>query len=104
MLAKAIYRNEDVVREAARGLTQMGNMPAIFETGIEKQRQATRDLLKSHEGMFRLPQSYETNRLLASYQVGAVAEFAKLHTNDIIDRQRFLEAISTPWVSTPVHQ
>jgi hypothetical protein len=100
MLAKAIYHNEDMVREAARGLTQIGSMSAIFETGIEKQRQATRDLLKSHEDMFRLPQASETTRLLASYQVGAVAEFAKLHTKDTINRQRFLEAISTPWVNS----
>lgn len=99
MLAKAIYRNEDMVREAAGGMTQMGNISSIFETCIEKQRQATRDLLKIHGDMFHLPPSSETTRLLASYQVGAVAEFAKSHTKDTIDRQRFLETISTPWVN-----
>ncbi len=98
MLAKAIYRNEDLIREAARGLAQRENMSAVIAAGLEKQQQETRDLLKSHEAMFRLPQAFEATRLLDLYQVGAVAEFAQRHTKDILDRQRSLEAITTPWL------
>ena len=98
MLAKAIYRNEDMFREAARGLAQRETISAVIAAGLEKQQQVTRDLLKSHEAMFRLPQAFEATRLLASYQVGAVAEFAQRHVKDILDRQHSLEAITTPWL------
>lgn len=100
MLAKAIYRNEDMIREAARGLAQRETMSAVIAAGLEKQQQETRDLLKSHEAMFRLPQASEATRLLAAYQVGAVAEFAQQHAKDTLDRQRFLEAITTPWINS----
>lgn len=100
MLAKAIYHNGDMVREAARGLTQRDSMSAVIAAGIEKQQQETLHLLKSHDAMFRLPQASETTRLLASYQVGAVAVFAQQHAKGALDRQRFLEAITTPWINS----
>lgn len=98
MLAKAIYYNEDMFREATRGLTQRETISAVIAAGLEKQQQETRDLLKIHEAMFRLPQAHEATRLLDLYQVGAVAELAQRHTKDILDRQRSLEAITTPWL------
>jgi len=98
MLAKAIYRNEDLIREAVRGLPPRETISAVIAAGLEKQQQETRALLKSHEAMFRLPQAFEATRLLDLYQVGAVAEFAQRHAQDILARQRSLEAITTPWL------
>jgi len=100
MLAKAIYHNEDIFRAATCGLAQRECMSAVVAAELEKQQQETRDLLKSHEAMFSLPQASEATRLLASYQVGAVAEFAQQHAKDMLDRQRFLGAITTPWVNS----
>jgi len=100
LLAKAIYRNEDMVREAARGLTQRDSMSAVIAAGIEKQQQETLHWLQSHDAMFRLPQAAEAISLLASQQVGAVAMFAQQHAKDALDRQRFLEAITTPWINS----
>lgn len=99
MLATAIYHNEDMVRAAALGW-QRDNMTAVIAAGLEKQQQVTRDLLKSHEAMFRLPQAFEANSLLASCQIGAIAGFAQQHAKDTLDRQRFLDAITTPWISS----
>ena len=96
MLAKEIYRNEALIRETA--LCQAQTMSSVIAAEMEKQQQEFRDLLKSHEAMFRLPQAFEATRLLESYQVGAVAEFAQQHAIDILDRQRSLEAITTPWL------
>lgn len=100
ILAKAIYHNEDMAREAARGLTLRDSMSAVIAAGIEKQQQETLHLLKSHDAMFRFPQASEAARLLASYQAGAVAVFAQQHAKDALDRQRFLEAITTPWINS----
>ena len=81
------------------GLTQGETISAVIAAaGLEKRLQETRDLLKSHEAMFRLPQANEATRLLDSYQVGVVAEFAQRHAKDILDRQSSLEAITTPWL------
>lgn len=96
ILAKEIYRNEALIRETA--LCQAQTMSSVIATEMEKQQQEFRDLLKSHEAMFRLPQAFEATRLLKSYQVGAIAEFAQQHAIDILDRQRSLEAITTPWL------
>ena len=98
-LAKAIYHNEDMVREAALGLTLRGSMAAVAAAGLKTQQQETLALLKKHEAMFWLPQASETAHLLASYQVGAVAGFAQHYAKDTLDRQHFLEAITTPWVN-----
>lgn len=100
MLAKAIYRNEDIVGKAALGLAQRETMSVVIAAEIEKQQQVTRDLLRSHEAMFLLPQASEATRLLSLYQVGAFAMFAQQHAKDTIDRQHFLEAITTPWVNS----
>lgn len=100
MMAKAIYHNEDMLRKTAVELAQRATISAFIPAGLEKQQQELRDLLKSHEAMFRLPQTSEATRLLASYQVGAIADFAQQHAKAIIDRQTFLEAITTPWVSS----
>jgi len=75
-------------------------MSAVIAAEIEKQQQETLHLLKSHDAMFRLPRAFEATRLLASYQVGAVAVFAQQHAKDALDRQRFLEAITTPWINS----
>ena len=99
MLAKSIYRNEDMYRAAALGW-QKDTMSAGIAAGLEKQQQVTRDLLRSHEAMFRLPQVTEATSLLASCQIGAVAGFAQRHAQDILDQQRFLGAITTPWVNS----
>lgn len=102
MLAKAIYRNEDMFREAARGLAERETMPAVIAAGLEKQQQETRDLLMRHECMFRLPQALEATRLVDSYEVGGVAEFVQRHAKDIngiLGRQRSFEAITAPWVN-----
>lgn len=98
MLARDIYRNEDLIWDAARALAQRESMSAAIAAGLGEQLKETRDLLKSHEAMFRLPEALEATRLLDSYQVGAIAEFAQRHTKDIFDRQRSLEAITTPWL------
>ncbi len=98
MLAKAIYRNEDMIREATRGLTQRDTISASM-AGWQKQQQGIRDLLNRHEAMFRLPQAFEPARLLAEYQEGPVAMFAQQHAQDTLDRQRFLESITTPWIN-----
>ncbi|MCX5847664.1 MAG: Swt1 family HEPN domain-containing protein [Deltaproteobacteria bacterium] len=99
MLAKEIYRNEALIRETALGQAQRETMSSVIVAEMEKQQQEFRDLLKSHEAMFRLPQAFEATHLLESYQVGAVSEFAQRHANDIfLDRQRSLEAITTPWL------
>jgi len=98
ILAKTIYRNEDLIREAALGLAQRDTMLAGIAIGLERQQQETRDLLKSHEAMFRLPQAFEATRLLDSYNAGALAEFVQGHAKDILDRRRVLEAITTPWL------
>ena len=98
MLAKEIYRNEALISETALGQVQSGIMSSVIAAEMEKQ-QVFRDLLISHEAMFRLPQALEATRLLESYQVGAVAEFAQRHANNILlDRQHSLEAITTPWL------
>lgn len=98
MLAKAICCGEDLMMDAARGLAQRGSVSAAITAGLEKQQQEIHDLRKSHEAMFRLPQALEATRLLESYQVGAVAEFAQRNAKDILDRQRSLEAFTTPWL------
>ncbi len=98
MLARAIYRNEDLILDAARGLAQRESMSAAIAAGLGEQLKETRDLLKSHEAMFRLPQAFEATHLLESHQFGAIAEFAQRHTKDIFDRQRSLEAMTTPWL------
>lgn len=100
MLAKAIYRSEDMVREAARGLPQRDSMSAVIAAEIDKQQQEALHLLKSHDAMFRFPQASEAAHLLASYQAGAVAVFAQQHAKDALDQQRFLEAITTPWINS----
>lgn len=93
MMAKDIYRNMDLIRETTLGLAQKATSSAVIAR-MEKQQQEFRDLLKSHEAMFRLPQAFEAAHLLESYQGGGVAEFAQQHA----DRQRSLEAITTPWL------
>lgn len=99
ILAKDIYRNEYLIREAALGAAQRDSMSAVIAIEIEKQQQVTRDLLISHEAMFRLPQAFEATRLLDSYQIGAVAAFAQGYAKDILDQQRFLDAITPPWLN-----
>lgn len=97
MLAKGIYRNEVLIRAAALGLAQRDNLSSVIAAELDKQQQVTRDLLFSHEAMFRLPQALEATRLLDSYQVGAVAAFAQGYAS--LDRQRCLDAITTPWLN-----
>lgn len=97
LLANAIYRNEYLVREAALELAQRDTMSAVIAAELDKQQQVTRDLLFSHEAMFRLPQALEATRLLDSYQVGAVAAFAQGYAS--LERQRSLDAITTPWLN-----
>lgn len=101
LLAKVIYSHEDMIRETTRGLAESMSttMSDVIATRLEKQQQETRDLLKIHEAMFRLPQASEATRLLASYQVGAVASLAQQHAKETIDRVRFLETITAPWVN-----
>ncbi|MDO8778986.1 MAG: Swt1 family HEPN domain-containing protein [Burkholderiaceae bacterium] len=99
LLAKTIYRNEDLIRDAALGQERRATMSAVITTELQKQQQLTRDLLISHETMFRLPQAFEATRLLDSYQLGAVAEFAQGYAKDIFDRQHSFDAITTPWLS-----
>lgn len=98
-LAKTIYHNEDMVREAALGLTLRGSMPAGTATGLKTQQQEILALLKKHEALFWLPQASEVTRLLASCQAGAVAGFSQHYAKDTLDRQHFLEAITTPWAN-----
>ena len=98
MLVKEIYQNEALIRETALVHAQRETMSSVIAAELEKQQHVFRDLLKSHEAMFRLPQAFEATHLLSSYQVGAVAEFAQRHANEILDRQRSLEAITTPWL------
>ena len=93
ILANEIYHNEALIRETALG--QAHSVSSVF---VAEQQQAFRDLLKSHEAMFRLPQAFEATHLLESYQAGAVAEFAKRDANDILNRQRSLEAMTNPWI------
>jgi len=99
MLAKAIYHNEDMLRETARGLALSNTMSSDIAASLEKQLQETRDLLKCQEAMFRLPLASEASCFWASYHVGAVAEFAQQLTKDTLDQQRFLESITTPWLN-----
>lgn len=99
ILAKAIYHNEYLIREAALGAAQRDSMSAVIAIEVEKQQQVTRDLLLSHESMFRLPQAFEATRLLDSYQIGAVAALAQGHAKDMLDQQRFLDAITPPWLN-----
>lgn len=99
MLAKGIYRNEVLIREAALGLAQRDTMSSVIAAELDKQQQVTRDLLTSHEALFRLPQAFEATRLLDSYQVGAVAAFVQGYAKDILDLQRSLDAITTPWLN-----
>lgn len=100
MLSKDIYRSEDMLMEAVRGLSQGESMSARISAELEGQQQAIRDLLKNHEAMFRLPQAFEATSLLASCQVGAVAEFAQQHAKGTLNQQRFLASITTPWVNS----
>ncbi len=97
MMAKDIYRDMDLIRETALDLARQATSSSAIAQ-MEKQQQEFRDLLISHEDMFRLPQTFETTRLLSSYHIGPVAEFAQQHAIDILDRQRFLETITTPWI------
>lgn len=99
MLAKAIYCNEYLIRDAALGRVHSATMSAVIAAELDKQQQVTRDLRINHEAMFRLPQAFEATRLLDSYQVGAVAAFAQVHATDSFNRQRALDAISTPWLN-----
>jgi len=99
MLAKEIYLKEALIMENVLSQAQGETMTSVIAAEVEKQQQEFRDLLKSHEAMFRLPHAFETMHLIESYQVGAVAEFAKQHANDLfLEQQRSLEAITTPWL------
>lgn len=100
MLSKDIYRREDMLMEAVRGLSQGENMSARIAAGLERPQQVIRDLLINHEAMFRLPQAFEATSLLVSCQVGAVAEFAQLHAKGTLDRQGFLASLTSPWVNS----
>ena len=97
MLAKEIYHAATLVMDSA--LRHAQTMSSFLVTNLEKQQQEFCDLLKSHEAMFRLPQAFEAKRLLESYKIGAVAEFAQQYTNNIIDWQLSLETITTPWIN-----
>lgn len=98
MLAKAIYEREDLAREIARGLIQVDSISAVVAAGLARQEHEARDLLKIHESMFRLPRELETSSLLDSYRIGGLAEFAELHAKSASDRQRTIDAITTPWL------
>ncbi len=95
MLSMDIYRSENMLMKSALELTQREKLSA----GVERQLQANRDLLKSYEAMFRLPQAFEAASLLASSHVGAVAELAQQHAKGALDRQNFIESITTPWIN-----
>ena len=97
LMAKDIYRNMDSIRETALELAQRSASSGIIAQ-MEKQQQEFRNLLKSHEAMFRLPKAFEATSLIESYQVGAVAEFANRHAKEILDQKQLLEAITTPWL------
>jgi hypothetical protein len=74
ILAKDAYLNDGPIKDAVLGL-------------------APRD------AMYRLPLVSEVARLLDSYQVGAVTEFAQRFDTRRLDLQRSLEAIRTPWLN-----
>lgn len=100
MLAKAIYHCEDKILETARDLaTQREIVPENIASWLEKQQLDTCALLKMHEDLFRVPLASEMARLLDTFQMGSVAEFAYQKTKDIIDWQRPLDAITSPWLN-----
>lgn len=100
MLAKAIGHCEDKLWETARDLAaQRVIMPESIASWLEKQQLDTCDLLKRHEDLFRVPQASEMARLLDTFQMGSVAELAYQKNKDIIDWQRPLDAITSPWLN-----
>ncbi len=100
MLSKDIYRSEDMLMKAALELTQREKMSASIAVELEKQLQVNRNLLKSHEAMFRLPQAFEATSLLASVHVGVVTELAQRRAIGTLDRQGFIASITTPWINS----
>lgn len=100
LLSKDIYRSEDMLMKAALGLTHREKMSASIAIELEKQLQVNRDLLKSHEAMFRLPQAFEATSLLASVHIGAVAELAQRRAIGTLDRQDYIASITTPWINS----
>jgi hypothetical protein len=49
----------------------------------------------SNASIYRLPNQFEAIRLLESYQLGKVAEFAAIHN---FEKQKFIESITAPWI------
>lgn len=97
--ARAIYSAEHLISMSAKALAQRDNMPVAIAAGLASQQEYFHDLQQGYEAMFRLPQAFEAARLLAGYQEGAVAKLAYQHTQYTLDRQRFLESITTPWIN-----
>jgi hypothetical protein len=97
-LAKTIYHDMDLIKESARQcLTQSVAIPNAMIAEINIQREVT-ELLRKHESMFRLPQGFETVRLIDTYQLGAVAKLTQQHAQYIQDQQIALKSITTPWL------
>lgn len=99
-LSKAIYHNESLTRDFALRATQMEAISAAnIVNDTKKQQLETCELIQRHEMMFRLPQAFEMAHLLNNYEGGLVAKFAQEH-GALIDMQRTLETITTPWLHT----
>ena len=98
-LSKAIYHNESLTRDFALRTAQMEAISAAnIVNDIKKQQLETCELIKRHEMMFRLPQTFEMAHLLNNYEGGVVAKFAPQHGALISDMQRTLQTITTPWL------
>lgn len=99
ILSKTIYHQESLTRDIALKAAQMEAISAAnIVNDMQKQQLETCELIKRHEMMFRLPQTFEMNHLINNSEVGAVAKFAQQHGALMLDTQRALETITTPWL------
>jgi hypothetical protein len=98
ILAMDIYHNNDLISQIAREESQMKAMAASVAADLAKQQHETHQLIVQHEMMFRLPQPLEVSRLIDDYHLGAVAKFAQQQSAFILDQQRIVDALSTPWL------
>lgn len=98
ILAMGIYHNKDVISQIAREESQIKAMASSIAADITIHQQEARQLIEQHERMFRVPLPLEATRLLDDYHLGSVAKLVQQECAFMLDQQRLVEAIKTPWL------